>query len=179
MYLTIPLKLLKMDVTPYYSSNEVVINELMVLIGEEQMKKHKIFSDYCSRELDFSQLKPRGHYTQSEELENYFKAMMWLGKTEIYLDLPEADLTKFGCTKEQLNDMILRQSVDALLLIELLEMAGAKGDYEDFEEVISFFVGEQDNVTYPQLKTLLGELGINEASALVDTSTLRQFPTDP
>ncbi len=175
VYLTIPLKLLGIDEKPFYFSNEQVINELLALINGLQMTPYKIFSDDCSRLLDFSQFNPRGHYTQEEELERYFRAMMWLGRTEIYLNLPEASLKSFRCTEVQLNDMIVRQSVDALLLVELLELAGAKEDYEEFEEVISFFVGEQDNVTYPQLKSLLTELNIKDATALLDASTLKQF----
>ncbi len=180
VYLTIPLKLLKINVKPFYPSNEAVIKELLNLIDKEQMTSYKLFSDYCARDIDFSQFKPRGHYAQDEdftdkELENYFRAMMWLGRTEIYLSLPESDLDKFGCTEEQLNDMIVRQAVDALLLVELLELSGANTDYEEFEKVISFFVGEQDNVTCPQLESLKIELNIRDAAALLDNSTLKQF----
>ncbi len=35
--------------------------------------------------VDASQLKPRGHYTRSEELSRYFAAMMWLGRMELTL----------------------------------------------------------------------------------------------
>ena len=31
-------------------------------------------------DMDYSQYKPRGHYTRSEELEKFFKAMMWYGQ---------------------------------------------------------------------------------------------------
>lgn len=34
---------------------------------------------------DFSQFKPRGHYTETPELEQYFRAMIWLGRTDIML----------------------------------------------------------------------------------------------
>ncbi len=34
------------------------------------------------RNLDFSQFEPRGHYTDSEELKRYFRAMMWLGRID-------------------------------------------------------------------------------------------------
>ncbi|MBK7398415.1 MAG: DUF3160 domain-containing protein [Myxococcales bacterium] len=33
--------------------------------------------------VDLSMLKPRGHYTQSPELQRYFRASMWLGRTEL------------------------------------------------------------------------------------------------
>jgi hypothetical protein len=34
---------------------------------------------------DYSQYKPRGHYTQSEKLKRYFKAMMWYGRIAFLL----------------------------------------------------------------------------------------------
>ena len=175
LYLTIPLKLLGVNANPYYPTNEKVIDELLHLIYQEQMVSYPIFSDDCWRQIDFSQFKPRGHYTQEERLEQYFRAMIWLGRTEIYLNLPKSDLSSFGCSEEQLNRMVTRQAVDALLLVKLLELSGANEDYEKFEEIISFFVGEQDNVTYPQLKSLMTELNINKASELLDHTTLNKF----
>ncbi len=32
--------------------------------------------------FDYSMMKPRGHYTKSEELSRYFRAMSWLGRVE-------------------------------------------------------------------------------------------------
>ena len=37
------------------------------------------------RTEDFSQFKPRGHYTDRAELTSYFKAMMWLGRIDFRL----------------------------------------------------------------------------------------------
>jgi hypothetical protein len=34
---------------------------------------------------DYSQYVPRGHYTRSETLERYFKAMMWYGRLSMLL----------------------------------------------------------------------------------------------
>jgi hypothetical protein len=35
--------------------------------------------------IDFSQFKPRGHYTATELLKRYFRAMMWVGRTDLVL----------------------------------------------------------------------------------------------
>ncbi len=43
----------------------------------------EFYKEVCSRRCyceDYSQYVPRGHYTSSEELKRYFKAMMWLGR---------------------------------------------------------------------------------------------------
>ncbi|HCY43682.1 MAG TPA: hypothetical protein DHV48_20505 [Prolixibacteraceae bacterium] len=175
VYLTVPLKLMGAYVSPYYPSNKGTIDTILSFIDGCQMEKYNLFSAVCKREIDFSQFTPRGHYLDEENLTRYFKAMMWLGRSEIYLSLPKSDLSYYECSEQQLNDMVVRQSVDALLLVELLEMSGANIYYELIEDVISIFVGEQDNVTYPQLKSLLTELNIKDASALLNPDTLAQF----
>ena len=36
-----------------------------------------------SRDVDFTQFKPRGHYAGDSRLEPYFRAMIWLGRTDL------------------------------------------------------------------------------------------------
>ena len=36
----------------------------------------------AKRDVDFSQFEPRGHYTNTEQLKRYFRAMMWLGRID-------------------------------------------------------------------------------------------------
>ena len=36
-----------------------------------------------SRDVDFSQFKPRGHYAGDSRLEPYFRSMIWLGRTDL------------------------------------------------------------------------------------------------
>jgi len=51
------------------------------------IKNHRGFSKspiFIYRE-DYSQYLPRGHYTRSEKLKNYFKAMMWYGRMSMLL----------------------------------------------------------------------------------------------
>ena len=57
---------------------------------------------------DYSQYIPRGHYTRSEELKKYFKAMMWYGRLTFRL----------------LDDFETRR---ALLLIQALRIGAASG----------------------------------------------------
>ncbi len=47
-----------------------------------------VFSDGSSYIEDYTQYKPRGHYTQNEELKTYFRTMMWFGR--INFPLPES-----------------------------------------------------------------------------------------
>ena len=38
-------------------------------------------------ELDYSQFKPRGHYTRQPEMERYFKVMMWFGNVPLPFEI--------------------------------------------------------------------------------------------
>jgi hypothetical protein len=172
VYFTISLKLLGDSVSPYYNENNGVVNELLNLIQKEQWEQYPLFSESCPRDLDFSQFKPRGHYTDSPELEKYFRTMIWLGKIELYLSQPSS--TKNNCLDEQMNQTVKRQIVDAALIQEISSNAEITWSYNKIEEVISFFVGEQDNVTLNELTELLKETGIFRAdSYLIDENVLK------
>jgi hypothetical protein len=93
VYLTVPLKLLGESVDPYYSSNQPVIANILIKIELEQPDLEYLFSDNCKK-IDWSQFKPRGHYTSDiyPQLAMYFRAMMWLGRTELYLSTPSSTI---------------------------------------------------------------------------------------
>jgi len=80
-YFAVALKLLDPNVSiPSFVQDEV--DEELQLI-----EQHSGFSNdpiFKYRE-DYSQYVPRGHYTRSETLERYFKAMMWYGRIAFLL----------------------------------------------------------------------------------------------
>jgi len=86
-YFSVEMKLLD----PNFSAPGYVKKWVEWEIGE--IEKHTGLPDYStSREKalfripeDYSQYKPRGHYTRSEELEKYFKGMMWYGRMTFLL----------------------------------------------------------------------------------------------
>ncbi len=47
------------------------------------------------RKIDFSQFKPRGHYTRSEEFQSYFRAMIWLGRIDFRVEDPRQLLAAY------------------------------------------------------------------------------------
>src|SRR4030042_5104417 len=70
-------------------------NEVMQAVNDEQMAFITLFTDSRLRKIDFSQFKPRGHYNKTiytnegeRKLENYFRAMMWLGRIDFLLTAP-------------------------------------------------------------------------------------------
>src|SRR5690606_28203139 len=134
-------------------------------IEAESMADYPLFAENCRR-MDFSQFTIRGHYTQEPELGRYFQAMMWLGRTELYLIAPQTD----ECSPSEAD--VQRQMVDAMVVLEAAE-AGGQDLLERFEEVIQLFVGQPDNVTLEHLEWLRETQGIESASDLLDVERFR------
>jgi hypothetical protein len=113
---------------------------------------------------DYGQYKPRGHYTRSKELEQYFRAMMWYGR--ITFRLKEPDETR-----------------SALLLTQALQSAqtetGVKASdaWANIYEPTTFFVGGADDLTYRDYAPLAEEaLGsATDAQAVVDDAKVEKF----
>jgi hypothetical protein len=84
---------------------------------------------------DYTQYIPRGHYTRSEDLKKYFKAMMWYGRL----------------TFRQVDDFETRR---ALLLVQALRTATASNGasavslWENIYEPTVFIVGKADDLGY-------------------------------
>ena len=174
VYLTVPRKLLDQTVTPYFTENIFKVNEILDKIASEQgHDPYTLFSENC-RVMDWSQFKPRGHYVSDQYpiLEKYFRAMMWLGRTEIYLLAPHSD--SVICPDQTFRD-IQRQSIDAILIEELFNLSNAKNLYADIESIIKFFVGAQDNVTLYDLNYLKEAVQLNNAVMLLDSLKLVEF----
>ena len=169
LYLTIPRRLMDASIQPFYPENQSAVNEMLNSIDSYSAGSIPIFSN-TPRQIDFSQFKPRGHYTESEELSNYFKAMIWLGRIEIYLIKPDSD----DLDQPSFAD-IQRQIIDTYLICEMVEMSGAKPLYTEIEKVISSFVGEQDNATLDQVQSVYAAAQITSAIQLTDTLKVEEF----
>ncbi|MDO5716262.1 MAG: DUF3160 domain-containing protein [Tissierellia bacterium] len=59
-----------------------------IAMAEEEIEKIEAqtptYSDVMDMDMDFSQMKPRGHYTKSEDLEKYFRAVMYMGQAGFF-----------------------------------------------------------------------------------------------
>ena len=80
-------------------------------------------------QADYSQFVPRSHYTQTKELQQFFKAMMWYGQ-----------MTFRSKYEDEVKSALLLTS--ALYADEQAEQA-----WIDIYEPTSFFVGESDDIT--------------------------------
>ncbi len=105
---------------------------------------------------DYSQYVPRGHYTRSEKLKKYFKAMMWYGRMSFLLkgdpEIP-IGINCPDCEKGFISEFDAKiQTMQALLIagsIQNVSIEGRKADeiWERIYNVTSFYVGIADDLT--------------------------------
>lgn len=63
--------------------------EIALVLAAEGMTKSPLFGEYApDKPADYSQFKPRSHYTKSPALGGYFRAMMFLGRNGYQLNTP-------------------------------------------------------------------------------------------
>jgi hypothetical protein len=107
---------------------------------------------------DYSQYKPRGHYTINRDLTRYFKAMMWYGRRS------------FTTTSDTLT-------LQALLLTQLLNRPEILSVWEKIYKPTEFVAGESDDLSlydYAEImRVIYGEI-LNPAD-LADTTKLHRF----
>ncbi len=90
---------------------------------------------------DYSQYIPRGHYTRSELLRNYFKAMMWNGRMTFLLNADPDCIV--GITAEDADI----QTTGALLITTTLERKPEiKEKWERITTITEFFAGTSDDL---------------------------------
>jgi hypothetical protein len=153
-FYTVALKLLDESATvPGPVANEV--NAELSLIAE-----HGGYADspvFVYRE-DYSQYVPRGHYTRSEELKRYFKAMMWYGRMAFLLK----GSPSWGPDGEALVSVedARIQTLQALLVTLALDGLQAEGKpvadiWNRIYGVTAFFVGLADDLTPYEYKVAM------------------------
>ncbi len=131
----------KANVPAYVS--DVVNREIASINSAAGIAPSVIFPDLPQGE-DFSQYIPRGHYTRSDDLKAYFRAMMYYGRMTFRLSNPE-------------------ETKSALLLALTLRDANVKGRraieaWSDLYAATSFFVGESDDLTIPQYLQIIDQV---------------------
>lgn len=147
------------DVNLYY--------DIMNKIEAKKFAKVKLFVDDVI-DFDFSQFTVRGHYAENQDwstgvsLANYFKAMMWLGR--VSFDFVKYDML----TNEPIfDDQIKRNTVNAFVLNKMLFASKYYSGFELNNKIVDFLVGESDNITPAEFKSITDGLGIKDAKTLL------------
>jgi len=110
------------------------------------------FSPIFIYKEDYSQYIPRGHYTKSEKLKNYFKAMMWYGRmTALIKGSPSLSKGESMCTGP-MNGIISEydakiQTLQASLIAKkFLESKKIQEKWQRIYAITSYFVGFSDDL---------------------------------
>lgn len=130
-YFEIAAKLLNPDIAVSKSVEDRVLGELELISRAERIADSPLFG----YEEDYSQYRPRGHYTRNDTLKRYFKAMMWYGRMTFRLR-PSSDPD---------NKKGREETVRALLILEV-----AKDYLEEWKRInspIILYVGKSDDLT--------------------------------
>lgn len=161
LYVSVALSLAEGEEYPPQFGNGVKFQEVMSAVEAEQMTAMTLFTETKTRKIDFSQFTPRGHYNKEIQtrdgiitLENYFKAMMWLGRIDFLMTAPPENPWEPNWTAHELR----RMQLGALLTNELLFSCGKVENLTKHEEIISFMVGPDDNLTPTELRGLSDQI---------------------
>lgn len=133
---------------------EEVKAELALINGAGGISKSVIFDI----DEDYSQYKPRGYYDETEQLQRYFRAMMWYGRIGMQSD--RDDLVRTG------------------LLMTMALNGDALEKWSSIYTVTAFFAGTSDDIGYYEFKPLIDAIYGKDAtvkSLIGDSARWAQF----
>ena len=118
----------------------------------ELIEKHEGFSEspiFIYRE-DYSQYVPRGHYTRSEKLKNYFKAFMWYGRISMLLKgdpgIPPGKTCQDCKAFISTYDAKIQTIQACLIASEFARNKELKDKWDRIYSVTAFYVGFSDDL---------------------------------
>ena len=155
LYLTVALGLLRAEtVAPVKGASSAEIGKLLAgASAANGAAEIELFG--AKRIVDFSQFKPRGHYTDHPDLEKYFRAMIWLGRVDFRLIETEADHSQ----------RFHRRQFNGMLALHTLVQGTALARWQRLDRTIEMFVGESDNMRVPEVSKLLADLKVDGLAA--------------
>jgi hypothetical protein len=127
----------------------LVDSEIVYITDHEDFHYSPILGNFS--QLDYSQFKPRGHYTKNDTLKAYFKTMIWYGWTIFTM---ESNL--FG-------DLSSRHTLQALMLVQMLYHLHSESQplldlWEQIYEPTIFFVGRTDDPNVYDYKAIAEQI---------------------
>lgn len=149
LYLAVALGLLDGSVpAPVRGADQGQIRTLIDAANAAAGGEYEMTLFGVKRLEDFSQFKPRGHYTDEPTLQRYFRAQMWLGRIDFRIleTLPDG---KQVFHRAQYLGMLL---MHALVQPDLAR-------FKLIDDTIRTFVGESDYMVVSDVDRLIADLG--------------------
>ncbi len=123
-----------------------------------QSAKEQDKSDFLGDSImDYTQFIPRGNYTRSDSLKNYFKCVKWLNSAKIYLD----------------NDINLSRAV--VMGHNLSTSENSWEAYNQFFNIIEFLAGEENNLSFMHMKEVLSKYKDSPLVSLLTPNSLENI----
>lgn len=107
-------------------------------------------------EVDFSQFKPRGHYTKNEALGRYFRAAMWMGRAD----------TGFPLSAESTARVALMMGLFA-------EQSGQLPAFGKTQSAIDYFVGTSNGLSLVSVAEVLRTNNVTQLTQLEDDARVQ------
>lgn len=162
VFLTVARSLLeRSELSPVAGGEQKTIHDLYQL-ATQASGETTVTLFGAQRQFDASQFQPRGHYTDSRELTAYFRAMMWLGRTDFRLIETNSDGSQ----------QFLREQYDAMLLLRQTMSDEELGRFKNVDSALQAFVGESDSMTVTEVDSLLTDLGGLDAARSASDATV-------
>ena len=123
------------------------------------------------RMVDWSQFKPRGHYADSERLQQYFRGTMWFGR--INADMIAVD--------KAFNLVFDRRQTDVAMGIAFLFDNDSSAAFDSYDAMIEALIGPPDSLTPGELDDVLAALQVSSPtnyaalSDLTISTTLQKY----
>jgi hypothetical protein len=161
-YFSVAKKLLNGDYVSVPDTVLTIVTAELELIAQHAGYNYSpILGDFSK--LDYSQFQVRGHYTRSDTLRAFFKAMMWYG------------WTRFTMEPDLFEDLARRHTLQTLSMIQLLFSEQVNGQplsslWQSLYEPTIFFVGKTDDPNIYDYKNIADQIyGDNFLNLSVDS----------
>ena len=114
-------------------------------------------ADFRNVQFAYSLFRPRGHYTRNEQLERYFRGMMWLQSVPFGME----------------HDEEVREAV--LLAGTMMGLKEETSKYETIDQLLTLLMGKPDNIAIPQVQTEMAKMGVSMEQLLTDNNELQRL----
>lgn len=154
-FLAVARSFLAAEQVPSVLGTDARVARTLAEVERSGMQEVQLFGR--SRQVDFSQFKPRGHYEDSEALRRYFRAMMWCGRIDLRVAGGGSPPRELGA---------------ALVLHHLLVASGGFEQWRQFDRMLRTFVGPPDSMTFGDLGALLARANVRTLEDVSDETAL-------
>jgi hypothetical protein len=134
VYLAVAAALLAGDASAPVAGGDAALVRNLVARANAAQGEQTVELFGVTRDEDFSQFEPRGHYTDSDVLKRYFRAMMWLGRIDLRLLETQPDGSQ----------VFRRRQLEAALALRDLVGADLLPNFARIDDTVTAFVGEHD-----------------------------------